>query len=299
MPERRTLTTDHSKKELLTHGSYDFPVEIFPEQLDLVEGGFVDWHWHEEIQIVVVTKGSIRFYSGKNNYLLNTGDGLFINSMVLHSAKPAGEADSTYLCIDFHPSLLQRFRGYIFDRNYIEPYIGNALFQDMIFRPDRDKEKEILDLLMHMGNIHRQKDFGYELDILSLIFQFWAAMIKLDRLQQSSKVSSEYESQRIRKLLDIIQDNYMNKIRLEELADNIGMNKTACCRYFKKKMGISIFDYINDYRIRQSIHDLSRSDHSISEIAYDNGFSTTSYFIKKFREKTGYTPLEFRRLESH
>lgn len=65
------------------------------------------------------------------------------------------------------------------------------------------------------------------------------------------------------------------------------MAKTYCCREFKRQMDCTVFDYLINYRILKSI-ELLKNHHSITEIAYAYGFHSTSYFIKKFKEKQEY-----------
>lgn len=88
------------------------------------------------------------------------------------------------------------------------------------------------------------------------------------------------------------------KIDLDELCAHVNLSRSACCRYFKKMMNMSISDYILEYRMSQALFMLGNSDKSITEIAFQSGFSSTSYFITRFREKMGMTPLEYKRKES-
>ena len=64
---------------------------------------------------------------------------------------------------------------------------------------------------------------------------------------------------------------------------------------YKKKTGVSLKDYINDYRIQQAKLLLKQSDKQVGEVAADVGFSNLSYFSTLFKKSTGLTPVEYRR----
>ena len=66
-------------------------------------------------------------------------------------------------------------------------------------------------------------------------------------------------------------------------------------RMYKKKTGVSLKDYINDYRIQQAKLLLQQSDKQVGEVAADVGFSNLSYFSTLFKKSTGLTPVEYRR----
>lgn len=68
----------------------------------------------------------------------------------------------------------------------------------------------------------------------------------------------------------------------------------SCCRYFKKMMNMSVSDYILEYRMSQALFLLDHSGLSITDIAFQCGFASTSYFIARFKEKMGVTPREYK-----
>ena len=77
-----SLQTDARGMELAEHGSALFPVSCYDE--DLVQTP-VAWHWHEDLEILVITEGTARIDTGTERLLLPRGQGLFINAGMLHS----------------------------------------------------------------------------------------------------------------------------------------------------------------------------------------------------------------------
>ena len=76
--------TDSSGRELLTYGTSDFPIAFFDDDLTKVK---VPWHWHDELEIIIITEGSVCVQIANSSFVLNKGEGYFLNSGILHSAK--------------------------------------------------------------------------------------------------------------------------------------------------------------------------------------------------------------------
>lgn len=92
-----------------------------------------------------------------------------------------------------------------------------------------------------------------------------------------------------------ITDNYMNNLSLKSLSEKFFINSAYLGQIFKKQYGISFKDYLNNYRIDRACELLLRSDRKIYEIAEAVGFNNTDYFINKFVQTKGITPLQYRK----
>ena len=99
----------------------------------------------------------------------------------------------------------------------------------------------------------------------------------------------------IKTTLTYIQENYKEKIYIRDLADLIGMNEQYFCRFFKKVIGRSPMEYVNEYRIKKAIHYLKESDLTVTEICLECGYNNLGNFLREFRKYTSTTPLQYRR----
>lgn len=103
----------------------------------------------------------------------------------------------------------------------------------------------------------------------------------------------------ISKIMDFISDNYMRKLSLEEIANEVHINKFYLSRLFKEKTGENIIDYINKKRIEKAKLYFKEGSKKIYEIADLIGLSDTAYFSKIFKKYTGYAPSEYiKKMES-
>jgi YesN/AraC family two-component response regulator len=91
-----------------------------------------------------------------------------------------------------------------------------------------------------------------------------------------------------------IQQNYTRSFSLEELSETIGVSKSYLSRIFRMDMGISLWDYLNRYRIQKAKERLLTTDESITAIAADVGYEDTSYFSRVFHEIAGCSPRAYR-----
>ncbi len=99
----------------------------------------------------------------------------------------------------------------------------------------------------------------------------------------------------IKAVLTYIKENYKEKIYIRDLSDLINMNEQYFCRFFKKAIGHTPIEFINEYRIRQSMHLLEKTDLAVTEICLECGYNNIGNFLKEFRRYTNTTPLKYRK----
>lgn len=132
--------------------------------------------------------------------------------------------------------------------------------------------------------------------------QFLTILYELSRCENArtlasssyAKVTVEDDSRRILKVKNFISKNYMDELRLPELASLAGMGSSAFSRFFKLHTGRNISEYIIDLRLGYAARMLVDTAKSISEIGFDCGFNNLSNFNRIFKKKKGCSPSEFR-----
>lgn len=284
------IPINDDKMETTRHGNTEFPVAIYETVLIKNILSFVNWHWHNEIQFCLVTSGSVQFIVNNSTFEANTEEGVFINSGVLHMAKPLTR-DAAYICIDADPAVISGFSGSITEQKYVLPFLSDKSFSYRVF--NSKSNTGIAKNLMAIYSLSREQPFAYEAEIMSRLCLCW-----IDIIRKKDFVSvSDADYSRLKIILSFIHEHYSEKISLSQIADEVHLCSGECCRYFKKNMNCTIFEYINNYRLTESTTALlSSSEIPISRIAYEYGFGSTSYYIEKFKKKTGMTPHAYRKL---
>lgn len=291
------IPINREQRETTKHGSASFPLAVYYSVMSKNVLGFTNWHWHDELQFCLVVQGSICFFVNNRQQILTSGQGIFINGGCLHMAKPVTDPDSAYICLNVHPRLLGAFSGSVIESRYITPYLKNSSISDVPLFPDPILwQKEILDGIFQIYRLYEKRAFGYELEICSILSALWLCLVR--HLKQDSSYAPENQTKNhtnVQKIFTYISRHYSEPITLDMIAKELAFSIGECCRMFKKTTGQTIISYLTLYRISKSTDLLRDTDLSISQIAYETGFSSTSYFIEKFKKQLGTTPLQFRK----
>ena len=115
------IITDETLRETASHGSEEYPFCYYYEDIRDFDFHCIDWHWHPEVEFVYVQHGKADFLVGGNRYVLSSGDGIFINSQVIHRFE--AEDSAIIPNIVFSPVLLAPQGSLIYSR-YIRPIIA-------------------------------------------------------------------------------------------------------------------------------------------------------------------------------
>lgn len=288
------IVTNKNKKEVTQQGSFEFPITVYKTKISENILGYIDWHWHEELQFCIVTKGNINFNVDGDSIILSEGEGIFINARQLHQAKNYRESDCSYISVVFNSDFISSFAGSIINIKYIQPYIDNSRINYCILKNDIEWKSVILNNILKIYEEYNKNEIGFELQIFILLIEVWNILIK-SYFVSFPNDNARNNSVHIKKIISYICDHYMEKIELNDLAKEVNLSKSTCCREFKKYMNCTIFEYIINYRLVASSNLLITTNNSISDIAYQCGFGSTSYFIEKFKMKTGVSPSIYRR----
>lgn len=103
------------------------------------------------------------------------------------------------------------------------------------------------------------------------------------------------KNENLLKALNYIYQNYSSQIKVETLASIMGLSEGETSRTFKKLTGQSPMDYIIHYRIKMAAILLKNTSKSITDIAFEVGFSSSNYFTIAFKKITGLTPSEYKK----
>ncbi len=282
-------------QEITHHGSNRFPIAIYTTVIKENVYGYVPLHWHEEIQFVVVTKGVVKFTVDREDIVIHKGQGIFVNSGRLHSARSLNCEDGTFLCLDIHPEFIATKESLIYSK-YIDPVLTAKYLPFVEFTGELEWHDNLLGLTTELSQLIDSKEKYYELRIMKAVMDLWSIFV--ENLQFDAVVLDalvEGENQRIKAILEYVESNYDRNITLEELSEVANISRSECCRSFKRVVGSTPFEYINKTRVSKSMQLLRASEMLITEIAHEVGFASSSYFISTFKKTVGCTPTKFRK----
>ena len=287
-----TGTVDRFGQELVEHGSAVFPIACYYN--DMTQGD-VPWHWHQELEMCIVAQGTAVVTVGQHQYTVPAGQGLFINSGVLHDAYGLEGTACRLHAFVFHPRLVGGASDSIFYQKYLRPLIEDSTLECCCLHPDVPWQKEILTAIESIWQICVQEQPGYEFRVRNGLSEIiWTLSTHCTALPRVSRSKSLRDSERIKLMLSFIHEHYGSEITTGQIAASAAISESECLRCFRSAIGSTPIRYLKHYRVRQAASQLLSSDDRISEIAVRCGFQDISYFSKSFREEKGCTPSQFR-----
>ena len=289
------LKINQEKKEMKSHGSYEFPLLVSYEKLSYFETGSFPWHWHPEIELTLVMEGDIAYQVNDSLYQLKAGEGLFCNTNVLHSGHGFEAEDCSYLSITFHPRLLYGYSSSVMQNKYMHHILKSPSLASIRFSPEVEWQRRVLELIESIRQIRAEEPASMELQIQILLLQIWQQIYEHVEQEELPRNVNGRDTERIRQIMEYIQIHYAEKITLEDLADQIHLCRSESCRLFKRYMNQSMFDYLLDYRIDRSLELLRQAELDVTQISGQVGFANPGYYSRIFKRKMGCTPLEYRK----
>lgn len=293
-------------KEKQSHGTRLFPCAYYHFS-NLSYRLRVRHHWHEEVEVVYLQHGSYKLDINMEPYGTDQECFLFLNSGELHSLRSVSvEFDEQ--AIVFSPSMLLFHNYDSIDELILLPLAQNKLtfpcFLDQtspFFPAFRSCYQQISRIFsknnetLVTGEQILTDNVIAQLQIKAGILQLIGILMEAGLMRQSPGSESQ-KITAIKTVLSYITEHYQEKLYVQDLASQINMNEQYFCRFFKRSIGKTPIDYINDYRLNKVIRLLETGDAPVTEVCLECGFNNMGNFQRLFKRKTGTTPLQYRKL---
>ncbi len=283
---------DRRGRELAAHGTALFPIACYYDDLAKED---VPWHWHDELEAVVVAEGTAAVVVDSKEYIVGQGEGFFINAGVLHAASIRASAACRFHSAVFHPRLIGGGIDSIFWQNYIHPLIENAALKIIHFGRSGRWHREAIQAIDVAWQECAMERPGYEFRVRSSLSQL--VFLLSGHLSATTNRPSERElrdEKRIKAMLQYIQEHHNGELSTARIAESAMIGESECLRCFRNTIGVSPIQYVKQFRIQRAAELLTSTGQRIADISAHCGFQDTSYFAKTFRKIKGCTPTEYR-----
>lgn len=275
-------------REEKIHGTPDFPLAFY--HVDESHPRYeMPFHWHKELEIIRILKGSFDFYINGKRINARQGDILFVNQSALHGGIPC---DCIYECVVFDPLALLMHTDSC--RRYIRLLTGQNIRINPALSPDCLPFRKAVWRLFDFAR--KKEEPGSELFLLGSLFELFGVIYHFHLYEVfTENTSPDTEKiQVLKPVLEYIDQSYMKPVTLDALAKLAGMTPRYFCRFFHAFFHRTPMDYLNYYRIERACDFLSSSSLTVTEAAYRCGFNDSSYFVKVFKKYKGMTPRQYR-----
>ena len=251
-------------------------------------------HWHDEMEIIKIIKG--KYIINLKEYVVEEVDIVILKSCTLHSFKQYENEKMASKTIMFDLSMLNSNVTDACSIKYFTPFLDNKVSYPTILKPSDKGYKNIKNCIDKLFLCYEEKNEFFEIQLKSYLFELFYILFKecFEIHDYSTKIKDDTTND-IKAILEYIKINYMNPISIKDLANVVNFSEHYFMRFFKKYMGMTCVDYINEYRLNIATNLLETTDMSIMEIAVKVGVNNISYFNKIYKKKFNLTPKEYRK----
>lgn len=251
---------------------------------------FVPAHWHDEIEILYIKKGTLHLNLNAQMHVLCEGTICFLNSLHIHSMLPEDSGTHYYAYVFPMEYLAFEKQDYL-QKVLITPLIERKLLFPLTVNAENVCYREVLDRLTLLIELDSARPFGYQLRCKGALLDMIAALYADGLFEAPTEIAL---SEKYKKIITYIEENYQRQITLEEISGFCNVSPKYFCRYFKNNFGKTFVDYLNHFRVEKACQQLTETSNSVIKIALDNGFHNISYFNKCFKRIKELTPLQYR-----
>jgi len=255
------------------------------------------WHWHQVIEIVYVDSGLLELHTADIHEILRPGEAYFVNSNVLHDVRAKDKSPGcVFYAHKFEAPMIVEHPSGPLAQKYLFPLYQNPHIPAYVIRPDSPRRIQLISQMLDLVQLARQNFWGQEFEVRSQLWRLWCTLMEETRpLQEQPSPEAVPGSDRIKPMLQFIQENYAEKITLSQIAAAASVSPRECTRCFQRFLNTTPIGYLNDHRVRVAAPLLRQSTQSILSISETCGFSSASYFSKVFQDTMHCTPNEYRK----
>ncbi len=224
-------------------------------------------------RLYYVVNGKVKFVRNGKTVRCEKGDILYLPSDVTYTSVWEENEENSAILIQFD-----------FERDGKRVELNNDLFIVA-----RDEDQELLRQFNSLATVYFEGKYGYKLKCQTVLTQILSQFIPKIEVEKKEKVSD------IERGILFIENNYLNKFDIDEVASLCLMCSALFRRKFKKVVGVSPLEYKNKLKMKRAKELLESTDLTVGEIAEEVGIDDIYYFSRLFKKTYGFSPTDFRK----
>ncbi len=254
-------------------------------------------NYHDFYEIGYFCAGQAFYRIADHKFKIQQGSLVFIPAGQMHTIDSSLSAPILSISIYFMPELLYHPGSNPLENNFLLPFNTHST------KPPVLQEEQLgVSVWQIMMEMYKELDCAhdfYQLALKNKLCDLLLLVLRtMKQVEMIQTTPPQNKIKRLQEVFEFIHKNYTNPIPLEILAELACMSAEYFCRYFKQVTGVSPMNYILRYRIDQAKDLLVNSSMSITEISFQVGFNSSSYFNRMFQRFTRMNPKKFRQTYS-
>jgi len=190
-----------------------------------------------------------------------------------------------------------QFSADLFPREFLQKNIVKPIYElfNNAYRGILFSEETIKMIEPKLFALSHKRGFDSLLEFQSLLYDL-AVSRNQKILTNISFIPKDnfFNSEKIKVIYDYAHAHYNSKIKVEEMADMVGLSVVSFSRLMKQHTGKTFVEFLNELRLGHATRMLIETNKNITEICFECGFNNISNFNRIFRKRQGRTPTEFR-----
>ena len=247
-----------------------------------------NWHRHEECELILITEGHGTIMAGDYVGEYKTGDVFFLAGNLphwfrKHHAKIIGSA------------IVVHFRQHLFGESFLSfpetKALGYFLLKKDGIKLERKLKSEISFLVKQM-----ETSKGFQrIQLLLQAVQKLSGSASFITLTRDFAAGNTNINPAIEKIIDYSFKHYLEPITLLQVSAIANMSIPTFCRFFKKNIKKTYFDFLQELRIGHACKLLTDTSNPVLEICYESGYNSWAHFSKQFKHVKQITPTAYRK----
>lgn len=250
-------------------------------------------HWHSAGEFMVIRKDGCRYRIGDTVYTAKSGDILMIWPCELHEVLHVPEEGSEF--IQFSSTLIESntdlasASGFLYACHHISA------------EEELELTAKIRQHFQEIGTFYRRNQYFSETRCKCSLYQILLLISEYVLQKQENKMdrSHTFDPSRnyIRSACNYISEHSAEDLSQAEVAAHTGISPYYFSRLFREYTQMTFPAYLSEIRVQNAMNLLADPSLSVTDCAFMAGFQSTTTFNKAFRELTGCTPREYRRMQ--
>jgi AraC-like DNA-binding protein len=284
-------TFNFDSSETVAYNNPLFPFYIRDGMLSSYPDYSAVSHWHNDLEFIIIRNGHMTYNVNGELIELSEGNGIMVNSRQLHYGFSPTHNECEFICILLSPSLLSVNDW--FYQNYIEAVTMNP-FYPYLYLDNCDWRNGILEELNMLYLSSQSDNNSVYFSIIGSFMSIMKILYENLNIEQGKNIAPSNDLTALKDMLTYIENNFPHHITLENIAFSGACCKSRCSLLFKKYLRETPMIYIAKFRLQKSLSALLNTDKSVTDIAYEYGFCSASYYCETFQKYYGTSPLKYR-----
>lgn len=255
----------------------------------------ISLHTHAKYEIYYFHSGKCRYWIGGSSIDLTPGDLIVMNGTREHGPVMDDQYEyirSTFL---FDGTSVGSFAQQSSTVDVLKPFLISSHYH---WRLNDEQKCEVEDILARINRFHQT---GSLVSHKRLSIAFYDLLLFIyERFQETSDSGKSLPSEKekiVQNVMAYIEQHYMDDLTLDELAAQMHVSRFYLMKLFKQLTGSTLFDYINERRIKQAkVFFFLDTNRSVTDVCFQTGFKHLSHFSRTFKRIAGLTPEQYRKL---